>query len=459
MDSDLIRVLYGIAEINGKDKNGTEPSYEEYKNKKDTSQKILKELNLSRVLLEGFDPSVLSVFPHLQSLYLTNTGLRTVRGKGFQDLTSLRLLDLRGCPVTSFPGKVFFGLKQLEEVYSDTYRLCCASVLPEGFNVRQCRAPSDEVSSCESLLKSNTYRVLLALITSFALLGNVASLVYRLGINRTVNRQGFGVLVTHLCVSDGLMGVFMAVIGAADQMYMGNYVWRDTEWRRSPVCQLAGLIALLSSEVSTFLVCLVTLDRFLAIRFPFRKLRFGPTSGHVVGAVAWVFGLCLAGVPLLPVTSHWKFYGQAGICVPLPITRVHFPGKSYAFGVMIVLNSVLFVLLVIGNVFIYRSIQQHKMDVAESSGTSKDVTIARRLLTVVMSDFVCWFPICLLGLLAEGDFPVSGEVNVAMAIIVLPINSALNPFLYTFNILKERRRRAQEKRMMQWLSRQNAVKS
>ncbi|XP_076446172.1 G-protein coupled receptor GRL101-like [Babylonia areolata] len=274
-----------------------------------------------------------------------------------------------------------------------------------------------------------------------------------------VSRQGFGVLVTHLCVSDGLMGVFMAVIGAADQLYMGNYVWRDTEWRRSPVCQLAGLIALLSSEVSTFLVCLVTLDRFLAIRFPFRKLRLGPTSGHVVGAMAWVFGLCLAAVPLLPVTSHWKFYGQAGICVPLPITRVHIPGKSYAFGVMIVLNSVLFVLLAIGNVFIYRSIQQHKMGVAESSGTSKDVTIARRLLTVVMSDFVCWFPICLLGLLAEGDFPVSGEVNVAMAIIVLPFNSALNPFLYTFNILKERRRRAQEKRMMQWLSRQNAVKS
>ena len=34
--------------------------------------------------------------------------------------------------------------------------------------------------------------------------------------------------------------------------------------------------------------------------------------------------------------------------------------------------------------------------------------------------------------------PISGEVNVAVAIFVLPLNSALNPFLYTLNILKER---------------------
>ena len=64
-----------------------------------------------------------------------------------------------------------------------------------------------------------------------------------------------------------------------------------------------------------------------------------------------------------------------------------------------------------------------------------------------MSDFFCWFPIGLLGLLSSNGVPVPGEVNVAMAIIVLPVNSAINPFLYTLNMMLERRRRARERRI------------
>ena len=67
------------------------------------------------------------------------------------------------------------------------------------------------------------------------------------------------------------------------------------------------------------------------------------------------------------------------------------------------------------------------------------MTIARRLVTIAVSDFLCWFPIGLLGLLASGGVSIPGEVNVAMAIFALPINSAINPFLYTLNRMLERR--------------------
>ena len=35
--------------------------------------------------------------------------------------------------------------------------------------------------------------------------------------------------------------------------------------------------------------------------------------------------------------------------------------------------------------------------------------------------------------------PIPGWLNVGVAILVLPINSAVNPFLYTYNLLMERR--------------------
>ena len=94
---------------------------------------------------------------------------------------------------------------------------------------------------------------------------------------------------------------------------------------------------------------------------------------------------------------------------------------------------------------IYWSIRSNMLTLSDTSGNdSKNLNIARRLITVVVSDFLCWFPIGLLGLLAFSGTPISGEVNVAMAIFVLPLNSALNPFLYTYNLVMEKRRARKE---------------
>ena len=90
--------------------------------------------------------------------------------------------------------------------------------------------------------------------------------------------------------------------------------------------------------------------------------------------------------------------------------------------------------------------------IADKSKRSMDLIVARRLVALAMTDFLCWFPIGLLGLLASQGIAVPGEVNVGMAIFVLPLNSALNPFLYTLNIILERRRRSRDERLLKELS-------
>nr|KAG5689448.1 hypothetical protein BaRGS_026009 [Batillaria attramentaria] len=128
-----------------------------------------------------------------------------------------------------------------------------------------------------------------------------------------------------------------------------------------------------------------------------------------------------------------------------------FSGQDYAFGVMVVLNFVLFVLIAVGQILIYCSIQTNSMSDVDPARRSRDLAIARRLFAIVMSDFMCWFPLGLAGILASLGIPISGEINVAMAIFVLPFNSALNPFLYTFNVIVEKRRLKQEELLRQRL--------
>ena len=197
------------------------------------------------------------------------------------------------------------------------------------------------------------------------------------------------------------MGVYLAIIGAADQVFHGTYLWKDRDWKQSVACKMAGFLSLLSSEVSAFIICLITLDRFLVLRFPFSQRRFKSRTALVASAMAFFFGFLIALFPLIPALSHWEFYGQTGICIPLPITRKEFPGQGYSFGIMIVLNFILFLVIAVGQVFIFWSIRANTMKHNKSTNASRDFAIAQRLAIIVVSDFLCWFPIGVLGLLAS----------------------------------------------------------
>nr|KAG5710561.1 hypothetical protein BaRGS_013207 [Batillaria attramentaria] len=405
----------------------------------------LRELDLSRVKLKVFNARQFRYFPNLTTLNLSDANVELVQDPGFQSLPHLNVLDVRGCPMTQFPRDVFQGLEILQAVHADNYKLCCPATLPADFNPNNCHAPFDEVSSCEALLRSDLYRAFLSLFCSLALVGNLGCFVFRVLVLKSGGKSGFGVFVSSLCLADFLMGVYLAVIGVADRVYQGTYLWQDLTWRQSVACKIAGFLSLLSSEVSAILICIITIDRFLVLRFPFSHVHFGRRSALLACVVAWSFGLVLAAVPLLPVTSHWSLYGQTGICIPLPVTRGgNSPGHDYAFGVIIVLNFVLFIVIGAGQASVYVAITTNAMTTTDTSRRSQEVMIARRLITIVMSDFLCWFPIGLLGLLAAQGTPIPGEVGVGVAIFVLPLNSALNPFLYTINVMLERRRKRQE---------------
>ena len=409
-------------------------------------------LDLSDLHLPLLNVSISSTFPNVGSLNLSHSGVQRVSADVFQTLSKLRALDLSGCPVSHFPYDVFKGLQHLDIVESDNFKLCCPAILPQGFNLKNCHAPPDDVSSCDALLRSDMHRIILASLAASSLLGNMLSFVYHV-LSSSFSKLGVGVFVIHLCVSDFLMGVYLAIIGVVDGLYRGSYMREDDGWKHSALCRAAGVLFFLSSEGSALLICLITLDRFLVLRFPFSQCHFSHRSAIVACGVVWCGGVVLAVVPLMPDLSHWQYYSQSGICIPLPITLTAFGGHKYSFGIMIVFNFVLSLLVGLGQFVIYWSLRTNTMRShdAVTNRKSKDLVLARRLLTVAMSDSLCWFCVGLLGLLASRGVAVPGEVNVAMAIIVLPLNSSLNPFLYTVNVIQERRRKAKELRLQKRL--------
>lgn len=61
-----------------------------------------------------------------------------------------------------------------------------------------------------------------------------------------------------------------------------------------------------------------------------------------------------------------------------------------------------------------------------------------RFFFIVLTDSTCWAPIIILKILAFTDFEVSGDAYAWLVVFILPLNSAVNPFLFTFSTPKYR---------------------
>ena len=406
----------------------------------------LRNLNLSgnpfiTVLDSAFSTFVkLSGLEGLQQLGLRDIGVGSVEDGVLSPLTQLVSLDIRNNPIVSYDKEIFQGLNNLGQLFTDDSKLCC-SYFHSG--VEECIAPVDELSSCSDLLRQDFFRVFLWLFSVLAIIGNLSVLLYRAVVLRRTSSSSFHVLVCNLCGADFLMGVYMMIIGIADAQFRGEYVAKENSWKASWMCTIAGFLGFLSSEVSAMIICLITVDRLLVLCFPLKtQLHLQTRSALAVCCAVWVLGLIIAAVPLI---SALEFYGETSICLPLPITRRDFSGQSYAFGVFIVFNFVLFLFIGTGQTLIYRAIKK-AAKAASTRRRQQEMAIARRLFLVVFTDFCCWFPVGVMGLLAASDVAIPGEVNVWVAIFVLPLNSALNPFLYTLNGAMEKWRTEQLKR-------------
>ncbi len=103
----------------------------------------------------------------------------------------------------------------------------------------------------------------------------------------------------------------------------------------------------------------------------------------------------------------------------------------FSIVIFIGLNFVCFMCALICYVMIFVEAQSSGR-ATENTDKDRDKRMAVRMFTIVFTDFMCWIPISFVCILAQaGAFSVSPQAYAWIVGFILPINSAINPFLYT----------------------------
>lgn len=298
---------------------------------------------------------------------------------------------------------------------------------------------SNEFSSCDDLIKNKTLRVFLWIIGIAAVIGNLIVIGKRVQ-RKQLERDTQSFFLSNLAVADLLMGIYLVIIGSIDLQWEGNYFEHDISWRSGSGCDVTGIISMLSSVVSIIMLAIITWDRLSCIVFPFKVKKITLLKAIIICSFVWVFGIVVSVIPVMGLSYFYNdqfdfgFYGRSSVCLPMQLSPERYAGWEYAAVFFVALPGIAFTFMLFAYIAIFIQVKRSEGKIRKTT-LNRESSLAKKAIFIVITDFLCWMPVVVIGTLAlTGAFyDPTKQVYVWIAIFVLPINSSINPFLYTFS--------------------------
>ena len=212
-------------------------------------------------------------------------------------------------------------------------------------------------------------------------------------------------------------------------------------------------------------------------RYPFGSRRLSLKQARVFLVTLWTIAFSFAIASVILSSDDSNIYAVSEVCVGLPLTRMEYYNEStvvieteyrrqcgcfsmftysstltdqiskntfdhsaismyLSIAIFTGLNLICFMVVGFCYTFIFITARKTTRSTRRLQRSNDQVRQAIKMSLLVLTDFCCWVPIGILSILVQaGVVTVSPEAYVWIATFVLPFNSTLNPFLYTFAML------------------------
>ena len=409
--------------------------------------KNLRKIDLSGTCLKVFGSKLLTYTPGIQYINISFSAVKILDSQGFQMVPRLKELDVRGTAIESFPFNLFSGLTQMDKIYASSYRLCCKEILPDVLPEPKCVAPRHYLSSCDAMLRSDVYRLNFWFVAVLGSVGNVVCVICHCVTGLIPIPYGGPVVIfmVSLQCADFSMGIYASVIAAAHETTSGQYVHFEESWRESMACKVASFLSLLSSEVSVLIIFLLTLDHLIVLCLSHNTYRFSKKSAAVACGVAWFVGITLATMSLFAEVVHGEHHKQTAVCSLMLHDRSYSSQHFQYIHAVLVFNVCICLAVCVTLAIVIKAtpyqpllIEQNKNHAYASVGL---------LMKIAATSIARWIAVNTASMLALAGV-VGMEINVFMAVMVLPLSSAVNPALCVWHAVTYRQQQKQQERLL-----------
>ena len=311
-------------------------------------------------------------------------------------------------------------------------------------------------------------------------------------LNKSLKYQHL--IILNISIADLIMGIYLLIIAVYSVYYSGHYGQIDFKWRSSLRCSIIGSLAVLSSEASCLFMVLLTSYRLYVVYKPFSTLSTS-TRKYKLGIISvWLMAFIIAVLPIPHQTfdyfvhsvefsnqftrskiwnkenvttfacrwailnnrlmkcnyNDWDstklflkindpeyspgvefgYYGQTSVCMPRFYVYRGESAWEYSL-VIITVNFLSFFFIAVSYICMLTKAKKTKIEVKNIQRNKQQSRMQRRISRIIITDFLCWIPICITAFVKLSGFYVNDVAYIVSAGLLLPINSAFNPLLYS----------------------------
>nr|XP_026695686.1 uncharacterized protein LOC100179477 isoform X2 [Ciona intestinalis] len=265
------------------------------------------------------------------------------------------------------------------------------------------------VAGILSMISSQSTVLLMAMMTT-----------YRLhGVLRPFRTEGvsikFLLLVLLFIWTVSAMVAILPITPSLQRIFVSKYVLNQPFIKNSSITltQMQDLVGRLNNLSNTKYL----LDQYNPVG-SFQSIFYKENHNHLSQTSTGVLG----------------FYSSNSVCLPNLFGTYNDAWSSFTF-TLVMVDLLLFIYLLVGYIIIYRATLPN--EITRSCNTDADARVREdrvlwmRITSLIFTDFLCWVPICIMSLLSYRGVMLPGIVYRFAAIVLFPINSAFNPWLYS----------------------------
>ena len=299
----------------------------------------------------------------------------------------------------------------------------------------------------------NSTMVTGALILLFMLIGLPGNTVIIVCIiKQRLFKEVTHLLLLNLAVSDFLLCLlvmpFTVVAGFA-----GGYVLGGSDYTRCQVCQQTGVILTFTTSLSIKILCLMSLDRFIFIKFPLYYSRWVTLRKVIIAIIlAWL----LSSIEALPPVFGFGLikYGYAtSSCYISFFTKASF-GIEYTL-LLVAISTIVVIVTIVTNIWIACITRKQIWGVYGSQLTSskeenknqaikkrtrkkmmkKQMVLIRAFGGILLANIIVWFPMIIFAVVLQVVDKVSIPLGIYVCIYLsLIMHSVVHPLIEAYFI-------------------------
>lgn len=238
-----------------------------------------------------------------------------------------------------------------------------------------------------------------------------------------------------LALANLLTGLYVGVLTVLDVATWGSFAEFGVWWEMGPGCQVAGVLAVFSSEWSVLLLSLAAVERSVAVRTILGKVMLSPrrSVGSRRGCcrgerrfslAAGLLGLLAAAVACLPLLTSGD---QSASPLCLPFAGSESPALSVTV-FLVLLNALAFLF----TAAVYTQLYCHlgRVELADPEQTAA----LRHVAWLIFTNCIFFCPVAAFSFapLLTGATAGGPEIAKSVTLIFFPLPACLNPVLYVF---------------------------